>query len=171
MKSLLWCILFVCLFLCGTTAKAAIINMIANLDGMQETPSVVTPGVGSATITFDNVSGQMNVSGSFANLLFNANNAHVHGYAPPGTPAVVVFGLTFTASTSGTFSGMGTIPAIRIPDVLNGLTYINVHSTGFPGGEIRGQIVVPEPGTVCLLAGVAIGAIVLRRRFHMRVAA
>ena len=35
--------------------------------------------------------------------------------------------------------------------VLAGNTYINIHSSGFPGGEIRGHFnVVPEPGSAML---------------------
>jgi hypothetical protein len=74
----------------------------------------------------------------------------------------VVFGLNFTPSTSGTVSGSGTIPADRIDDVLAGLAYINIHSVGqYSGGEIRGQIIVPEPTSMALLA---VPALLLMRR-------
>ncbi len=52
----------------------------------------------------------------------------------------------------------------RERDLLNNLTYINVHSNRNTGGEIRGQlIVVPEPGTIGLLALGAIGLLARRR--------
>lgn len=41
---------------------------------------------------------------------------------------------------------------------------MNIHTTAFPGGEIRGFLVVPEPSTVALVA-LAVGAMgALRRR-------
>ena len=149
-------------------AQATVWNALVLLDGLQETPPVATPGSGSGTVSFDDVSGAMTVSGSFADLIGTANNAHVHGYAAAGTPAGVVFGLAFTPSTAGTFSGNGIIPAARIADVLNGLTYINLHSTFRPGGEIRGQIVdfsVPEPASLALV-GASLAFAVLARRRH-----
>jgi hypothetical protein len=50
--------------------------------------------------------------------------------------------------------------------LLGGLTYLNVHTSAFPGGEIRGFVVqVPEPETYALLlAGLAIIGIAMRKR-------
>jgi hypothetical protein len=44
-------------------------------------------------------------------------------------------------------------------DLLAGLWYVNIHSSVFPGGEIRGQV-VPEPTTICLLG---LGGLLLSR--------
>jgi hypothetical protein len=151
----------------ASSAYAAQYTLTVPMNGAQERPNPVnTPGTGVATVTFDDLTGVMTVNGTFQNLTANANNAHVHGYAPlgqPGQPAAgVVFGLNFTPSTSGTVSGTGTIPSDRIDDVLAGLTYINIHSVGqYSGGEIRGQIIVPEPASMALLA---VPALLLMRR-------
>jgi hypothetical protein len=46
-----------------------------------------------------------------------------------------------------------------------GQTYGNVHSSNFPGGEIRGQLAaVPEPATTFLIGGLLAGLALLRRR-------
>ena len=152
----------------SATAQGALWNFEAFLDGLQETPPVATPGTGYGTGTLDDVTGIMSVSGTFQDLIAPANNAHVHGMAPPGTPAGVLFGLTFTAATSGTFSGDNSsspfTPA-QVADVLNELTYVNIHSSFRPGGEIRGQLlVVPEPSTFVLAAVGLISALAVRRR-------
>ena len=56
--------------------------------------------------------------------------------------------------------------ATLINGLLSGLTYLNVHTNAFPGGEIRGFVVqIPEPEAyVLLLAGLAIIGISMRKR-------
>ena len=136
------------------------------IDGLQEVPPVATPGTGTGMATLNDVSGAMSVSGSFSSLIAPATNSHIHCCAPPGTAAGVLFGLTFTPSTSGTISGNAVLSAANVQNVLNGLTYINIHSSFRPGGEIRGQLLnpIPEPTTAIMLATVAGGLFLLRRR-------
>jgi hypothetical protein len=163
------------LVLSAASAQAAIWTFNVTINGAQERPTpVATTATGSAVAIFDDVTGSMNITGTFTGLTSNANNAHLHGYSPlgspgdPGTTSPPVIDLTFTPLQSGTIAGTGTIPAARITDVLGGLTYINVHSGQFPGGEIRGQLVnpIPEPGTIALAAVglLAVGYLGLRRR-------
>jgi hypothetical protein len=137
------------------------------MDGTQEVPPNSSPGIGTAIAIFNDNTGQMDIDGSFSGLLVAASNAHLHGYSTPGVASGVVFGLTFTPATSGTVSGSGVIPSARIADVLNGLTYTNIHSAMFPSGEIRGQLMnpvaVPEPGGGGWL-GVSAASWLLHRR-------
>ena len=80
--------------------------------------------------------------------------AHIHGPAAAGTNGGVIQGICNSddgpVCKTGTVTGVlvaGAAPRSRIPmDSLvvlmrNGMAYLNVHTTAFPGGEIRGQIV------------------------------
>ncbi len=155
--------------LCGL-AQADLWQFNVSLDGLQEVPPNASPGSGTAIAMFDDVSGAMSINGSFSNFVGLSSNAHLHGFAPAGAPAGVLFGLSFTPGvTTGVFSGNGVISgAGNIANTLNGLTYINIHSQTFPGGEIRGQLVnpvqIPEPGSMAVLGGLALASLVSRRR-------
>ena len=61
---------------------------------------------------------------------------------------------------------VATAETTLINGLLGGLTYLNVHTNAFPGGEIRGFVVqVPEPETYALLlAGLAVIGIAMRKR-------
>lgn len=142
------------------SARAANVTFEANMDGLQETPPVATPALGFASLLLNDVTGDWTLTGNFNNLIGTANNAHIHGSAPPGTPAGVVVGLTFDPATSGNLSGAGTFNAGQMADLTAGLYYVNLHSTFRPGGEIRGQLgLVPEPGTIVLLGIGAVGVL------------
>jgi hypothetical protein len=47
--------------------------------------------------------------------------------------------------------------------IMTGRSYFNIHTANFPGGEIRGFLQVPEPGTL-LLMGAGLAALVRIRR-------
>jgi hypothetical protein len=91
-------------------------------------------------------------------------NSHFHGPAPVGTPAGVRVAIPFTAGVEAdTLIGSATISNAFATELLGGLWYINIHSNLHSGGEIRGQVtLVPEPGTLLLLAG-GISLLAMRR--------
>ncbi len=138
------------------------------LDGLQSVPPNASPGIGTGMATLDDLTGEMNISGSYSGLLGTATLSHLHGPGPVGTNAGVVFGLSITGGTSGTFNGSSTLDATQMGWVLDGLTYINIHTTVIAGGEIRGQLLhpVPEPTSVALAAIGLASLLAVRRRFH-----
>jgi len=78
--------------------------------------------------------------------------------------------LTLASSYNPAFvtlvGGLANAETSLVNGLLGGLTYLNVHTSAFPGGEIRGFVVqVPEPETYALLlAGLAIIGIAMRKR-------
>jgi hypothetical protein len=84
--------------------------------------------------------------------------------------AGILVTLTETGGTSGSITGSGTLSAANVTNMLNGLTYVNLHTSINGGGELRGQITQEIPalpwGWLATLAGLALagGAFVLARR-------
>ncbi len=173
----------------GSAAHGVIINYFANLDGPSESPPVPSPGIGFAQVDVDTVAHTMHINVTFSGLLGNTTAAHIHsetalpfqGNAPVATqvPSFVGFPLgvtsgvydntfdmtlassynpTYIASHGGT---PATAEAALFASMAAGTAYFNIHSSMFPGGEIRGFLQVPAPATASLFALFALGA---RRR-------
>lgn len=154
--------LFSALLLASTLISASAQNFLAILDGLQDGGGA-RMGMGMVNLSLSGTT--LTLSGSYSGLTTAATDGHIHGAAPAGVNAgvrynLVALGNMTVGSTAGTFSGsVNLVPlssgtytvAQQIADLNNGLWYINIHNSTFPGGEIRGQILpVPEPGTWAL---------------------
>lgn len=160
---------------CASLTFAQAQSYIALLDPSQEVnpPNSNGAGSGSADLSLSGVS--LSLSGSFSGLSGTYTASHIHGPAAAGFNAGVLYDLApyFTGGGSaGSWNGIITLGDIgaysvaqQISDLNNGLWYINVHSSPtFGGGEIRGQILIPEPSTLALLGLGAAGVLSVRRR-------
>ena len=175
-------------------AEAAVTVRSGTLSGSQEVPANSSPGSGFALAAFDDVTNILSVQTTFAGLLGNTAAAHIHCCAPagvnagvatpvpsfPGFPTGVTFGsynatfdLTLASSFNPAFitANGGTVDGARaafVSNFLAGRTYFNLHTSSFPNGELRAQLLapVPEPGTwaLMLLGFGAIGLTLRRRR-------
>jgi transforming growth factor-beta-induced protein len=109
------------------------------LSGDQEVPPVETDATGSATVgLFGN--NTLFVKGTFSGFEIGGPGAHIHGPAPAGENAGILFDLTFDNDTNS-FSGIFALDDEQVGFFNDGLLYINLHSEANPAGEIRGQIV------------------------------
>jgi hypothetical protein len=112
---------------------------------------------------------QITVNVSFSGLSAPATAGHIHGPAAPGSNAPVLFPFAGVPNaTSGNIPEQTfAITPTQVAQLFGGLFYVNIHSSNFPGGEIRGQLVqTPEPATLTLLmTGIAgVGTVVRKRR-------
>lgn len=178
--------------LMSSAAFADLLMYGAPLSGANENPATGSPGTGFAEVIINNVAQTMEVQVTFSGLTSGVTAAHIHCcVAPGGNAGVATTTPTFTGFPSGVTSGTydhtfdltlassynsafvtanGGTAATAEAALLAGLaadkTYLNIHTTNFPGGEIRGFLVpVPEPsGLPVVIALLGLGAVIVRRR-------
>jgi hypothetical protein len=133
-------------------------NFVAHLSGGEEVPPVDTKATGQAMFQLSRDGTELSFRLNVANIE-NVTQAHIH-LAPAGENGGVVAWLypdappqqlipgrtqgtlakgTITAGDLvGSFAGQGLDALVEAMEA--GDTYVNVHTSQFPGGEIRGQI-------------------------------
>ena len=174
----------------GVAEAATVYKTI--LAGTNENPVNASPGTGEATLTYDTVAHTMTLSVTFQDLTAPTTAAHIHCCAaPPANAGVATMIPSFAGFPLGVTSGsymnvfdLTQLSTYNSPFVVgsggtaasaeaalfaglnSGQAYLNLHTTAFPGGEIRGQFAaVPEPGTWALMiTGFGLVGATLRRR-------
>jgi hypothetical protein len=133
-------------------------------------------GTGTVVLTLDDVANTLRVEATWSGLSGTLTNSHIHccttlpetGTAGVALPTFLTLGatsgsydqtfdLTLSATWQASFiTGNGGNPAgaqAALVTALNqGRAYLNLHTSTFGGGEIRGFPVVPEPATAATLA-------------------
>jgi hypothetical protein len=151
---------------CFAPAAFAQWTFEAFLTGLGETPANASPGTGFGTVVLNAAQNQITVDESWSGLTAPATASHIHGPGGAGTNAPVLFPFSgVPAATAGAIPEQTfAINATQVGYLFSGYLYMNVHTSTFPGGEIRGQLVlVPEPGTLTLI-GLGLGAFAWRLR-------
>lgn len=177
---------------CSAQAQAAPITYTAVLSGPAEAPPNASPGTGFATVILDSVAHTLFITTNFSGLIGTTTNAHIHcctATAGTGTAGVATQLPTFSGFPAGVTSGSysntfdmtqaanfnpafitansgtpGTAETALFSGIAAGKAYLNIHTSQFGGGEIRGFLQpVPEPATLSLVA-LGIGAAAARRR-------
>lgn len=141
-----------------TTASAgsatALFVLEANLSPASEVPAVDSVAGGRAVLALmtDTLSYRV-----FVADIDKVTAAHIHEGAP-GTNGPVIaplFGGSGVFDSANPISGTLTLTPTQVAKLLAGDYYINVHTTDFPGGELRGQVrtYAPPPNHNALLLG------------------
>lgn len=149
----------------ATDVRAVDVQFLFPLTPEQEVrdPPVVSPASGFADVRYDTDTNLIEWTINFQDLLAPVSGAHFHGPAAPGFNAGILVPMPNTPVTFGVLEGSATFPQQHEQALLDGLIYANIHSSTYPGGEIRGQV-VPEPATLALLLAGAAGLFFRRPR-------
>jgi hypothetical protein len=154
-------------------ANAAPTTYYAILSGSAESPSNNSPGVGTGYAEIDPVAHTMRVIADFNVLVGTTTASHIHAptaVALTGTAGVATTTPTFTGFPLGVTAGLydntfdmtqassynpsfitnnggttATAEAALFAAIAGGKAYLNIHTTAFPGGEIRGFLVPFDP--------------------------
>lgn len=108
----------------------------ATLVGSSEVPSNPSTATGSTTLTFNESTKKFIAVTTYSGLTPNAG--HIHN-AVVGENGPVIFPFVITPSPITLQSGE--LTEEQINELFNGRMYVNLHTTEYPGGEIRGQLV------------------------------
>lgn len=138
--------------------EAAVLNFVATLSGDEEVPPTETRARGTAHFQLKPNGDGLSFKLVVANIM-NVTMAHIH-LAPAGQNGGVVVWLYPSAPPAqlipGRFNGVlahrtitednlvgalaGEPLSALIDEIQAGNAYVNVHTSQYPGGEIRGQI-------------------------------
>jgi hypothetical protein len=110
-----------------------------NLQESQEVPPTGSTATGTVKALLDKGTDSVFVTGNYFGLTGPPIASHIHR-GPVGVIGPVIVPLSASGSDTGAVSGTGILTASDVTEMVNGNTYVNVHSDSFPGGEIRAQL-------------------------------
>ncbi len=171
---------------------AAPITFTATLSGDAENPPNASSGIGIATVVYDDDTHRLSIETAFSDLSAGTTAAHIHCCAAsptnaipatavpsfPGFPSGVTegsfeatFDLTLESSFNPAFlelhkDSVSAAEAALAAGLASGEAYLNIHTTAFPSGEIRGALrSVPEPHALSAV-GIALVMLIASRTRH-----
>lgn len=144
-----------------SAVSGTVITYAADLRGSNETPPNSSTATGSAIVTIDTINNTLTFDVATKGIA-SPSFAHIHpGAAGVAGNPLITFAGSSSAFTNGRTSGTVSIASLDAAQLNSLLTnpsvfYVNVHSSAFPGGEIRGQLTAANEYDVAV-AGHATG--------------
>ena len=120
------------------------ITFSAALSADEQSAPTESPGSGIADFVLDRPTLRLDWSITYDNLTAEAVAAHAHGPQTPGGNAGVLFDLAASGMGSP-LQGSRILNDGELEYLLTGRIYVNIHTTKYPAGELRGQIMRQRP--------------------------
>jgi hypothetical protein len=142
-------------------SSAQVVNLTATLTGGEETTAtpgvlgILTGAVGTATVSVDAANEEIAVTLQLFNFATGTTAGHIH-VAPRGVAGPVVINFPIPTGRTGDLPlsfrvgqaafvarpeiGIATLQD-AIQAIVGGGAYVNIHSSQFPAGEVRGQLI------------------------------
>jgi CHRD domain len=140
-------ILMIMAFLaCGwtTASYADPVSFSVALSGAEQVPPVQTAGSGIAELTYDPATQTIKWTITYSGLSGTATMVHLHGPASRGEKGGVMLWLSKQGNTAESpISGQAVLTPEQSEQFSAGRLYVNVHTQANPGGELRGQVMLP----------------------------
>jgi hypothetical protein len=149
------------LLISASPSSAQVVNMTATLTGAEETTStpgvlgLLTGAVGTATVSVDATNEEVAVQLQLFNFATGTTAGHIH-VGPRGVAGPIVLNFPIPNGRTGDLPlsfrlgqaafvarpeiGINTMQDL-IQAIVGGGAYVNIHTSQFPAGEIRGQLV------------------------------
>lgn len=132
--------IFLCILFSSAISFSQVYNITSTINEANEVPPSGSAGTGTLTGIYDATTNMITINAPYTDLSAGLSAAHLHE-APAGANGGVIVNLSpTTGATSGTISGTFAVPGANEAALIAGNFYINLHSSAFPGGEIRGQL-------------------------------
>ncbi|MDQ6815234.1 MAG: CHRD domain-containing protein, partial [Bacteroidota bacterium] len=109
------------------------------LSSSQQVPTNSSTATGKVTAILDRVTNKVFLTGNFTGLDSAASAGHIHR-GLTGTNGPVIVPLSVTKDITGTITGSATVSSSFADSMTRGFTYVNIHNSTHPGGEIRAQL-------------------------------
>jgi len=114
------------------------LTFVTSMSGDEETPVVVTDGLGLAVIHYTIGQLAFEIDAQLTGLSSEITGVHLHSGVPgENGPVIVDLGALLDGNT---ISGRMNATVETLIALFNGNVYINVHTVNNPAGEIRGQM-------------------------------
>lgn len=112
-------------------------------DGPQRLPTE-SPGTGRADFVLERDTLKLSWRVTFQDLTSQPVGLHVHGPVPAEGTAPVMFDLTMGAFASPV-EGEKVLTIGEVTNLVQNLSYVNLHTTRYPEGELRGPVRKQRP--------------------------